>query len=179
MQGVISLLDERHWALVEDVWAELARDFGVSGVSITPFPHFSYQIATHYDPAALAAALVPLAQQTAPFRVRTTGLGVFTGAQPVLYLPVVRNPALTRLHETLWQLTAPIATERSPYYEPPNWMPHITLGYGDLTPASLSAIVRELATRDFNWDIPIDNFAFGTDGEETQQVAFRVPLQGT
>jgi hypothetical protein len=178
MQGVVSLLDARHWALVENLWAELAHDFGVRGVSVTPYPHFSYQIAPHYDPAALAALLAPLARQTAPFRVRATGLGIFTGIQPVLYIPVVRDPALTRLHEALWRLTAPVAAERSPHYEPLNWMPHITLGHGDLTPEILPAIVRNLASHDFNWKITVDNLAFiGTDGE-MQQLQFRLLLEG-
>ncbi len=42
MHGIVSLLDDQHYQLVEDLWAELKQEFAVEGVYITPYPHFSY-----------------------------------------------------------------------------------------------------------------------------------------
>ncbi len=42
MHGVVSLLDCHYSQVVEDLWAELERRFGVDGVYVTPYPHFSY-----------------------------------------------------------------------------------------------------------------------------------------
>jgi hypothetical protein len=42
MHGIVSLLDDRHYQLVENLWAELEREFSIRGVYVTPYPHFSY-----------------------------------------------------------------------------------------------------------------------------------------
>lgn len=49
MHGVVSLLDEQHYARVEQLWRELESTFGVRDLYNTPFPHFSYHVAQHYD----------------------------------------------------------------------------------------------------------------------------------
>jgi hypothetical protein len=80
MTGIVSLLDPLHYHFVEDLWAELKREFGVQGVYITPYPHFSYQVASDYKIELLEPILRNFAASHAPFQVRTTGLGIFTGA---------------------------------------------------------------------------------------------------
>ena len=40
MHGIVSLLDDEHYALVEDIWAELEKEFGVHGLYTTPFRIF-------------------------------------------------------------------------------------------------------------------------------------------
>jgi 2'-5' RNA ligase len=159
MHGVVSLLDRAHYEQVDHLWAELAEMFDVRGVYVTPYPHFSYHVAAAYDLDRLDPILQTIAGLTAPFRVRTTGLGVFTGSQPVLYLPVVRTAALSRVHAALWPAITPAAQDSSGYYHPDHWMPHITIGIGDVPPARLAAIIAHLATRSFDWEIPIDQFA--------------------
>src|SRR4051812_46659014 len=116
MDAVVSLLDETHYRLVEDLWAELEARFGVRGIYVTPYPPFSYHIAQHYDLAALEPVLRRAAQGATPFTVRTGGLGIFTGANPILYIPVVRDPALTEFHRRLWQAVDPAGVESAVYY---------------------------------------------------------------
>jgi hypothetical protein len=89
VHGLVSLLDDEHSARVEEVWRDLEREFGLTGISITPFPHYSYQVAREYDPVELETRTRQIASDALPFTVRTCGLGVFTGRKPVLYLPVV------------------------------------------------------------------------------------------
>ena len=38
MHGVVSLLDDEHYALVEDLWDELEKRLDVCGLYGTPFP---------------------------------------------------------------------------------------------------------------------------------------------
>ncbi len=102
MHGVVSLLDAQHYQAVESLWAELAATCGLRGVYVTPFPHFSYHVAAEYDLLALETVLRDFACRQAPFRVTATGLGIFTGVSPVVYIPVVRDPALTAFHQALW-----------------------------------------------------------------------------
>lgn len=176
MQGVVSLLDAPHEAQVAHLWAELDALFGVRGVYVTPFPHFSYQVAAHYDLTRLDPILRAQAGAMAPFRVRTAGLGVFTGAQPVVYLPVVRTARLTQVHAALWPALAPVAGGRNAYYHPARWMPHITIGFGDVSPAILAAISAHLAPRSFDWEIAVDQLALIYDSGAGQTLHARYPF---
>src|ERR1044072_6315745 len=99
MQGVVSLLDDRHYARVEAVCEERGQKFDVRGMYVVAYPHFSFQVAEQYDDAACENTLRELAARTHPFRIRTAGLGVFTVSSPILYTPVIRSPAFPRLHE--------------------------------------------------------------------------------
>jgi 2'-5' RNA ligase len=176
MHGVVSLLDSTHDAQVERLWAELAATFGVRGVYVTPYPHFSYHVAAAYDLARLDPILQAVAGMTAPFRVRTAGLGIFTGAQPVLYLPVVRTAALSRVHAALWPAVASVASDSNSYYHPDRWLPHITIGFGDVSPERLAALIGPLAARSFDWEIAIDQFALIYDSGAGQVVRARYPF---
>jgi len=176
MHGVVSLLDTEHYQAVESLWAELVTACGLRGVYVTPFPHFSYHVAADYDLPALEATLRDFARTQAPFRVTATGLGIFTGAAPVVYVPVVRDPALTAFHQALWARLEAVARGGSTYYAPGAWMPHITLVFGDATPARLPDVLRLLGGRSFNWDIAVDNLALIYDSGAGQTVRMSFPL---
>jgi len=62
-----------------------------------------------------------------------------------------------QFHEALWQEISSIGWGMEDYYHPSRWIPHITLGIGDINKDNLPHIVRFLAERDFNWEITIDN----------------------
>lgn len=173
MNGVVSLLDDEHYQQVEALWAELAECFGLQGVYITPFPHFSYQVADYYDTQQLEPILRQAASKISPFQIKTTGLGIFTGTQPVLYIPVVRSLELSQVHQTLWQAISQAGQGILDYYMPENWMPHITIGFGDLQPNLLPEVTRLLGTRDFTWEMTINHFAFIDNTGIQQQLLFR------
>ena len=157
MHGVVSLLDHEHHQLVKDVWAELAKEFAVSKVYGAPEPHFSYQVARHYNVKSLELALRRFVASKRSFQVKTGCLGIFTRPRPVLYIPVVRSPELTQFHEALWQEISCTGSGIEDYYHPSHWIPHITIGIGDVNKDNLPQIVRFLAERDLNWEITIDN----------------------
>lgn len=159
MHGIVSLLDDIHDQLVEETWAELDRELGLRGVYITPYPHFSFHVAEQYDYTQLNPLLEPFAAETPTFEVRTAGLGIFSGPLPVVYITVTRTPLLTRLHQAIWLLVEPTATGINAYYHPDQWIPHITLGHGDITWENLPAVIRLLSGRHFAWTIPINNLA--------------------
>ncbi len=157
MQAVISLLDYKHHQMVKDLWAELKKEFGVSKVYQAPEPHFSYQLARYYNLKSLESYLRQIAASKIPFKVRAGGLGIFTKPDLVLYIPVVRSPELMQFHEVLWQEIFNIGSGIEDYYHPSRWMPHITIGIGDIKKDNLPEIIHFLAERDFNWEITIDN----------------------
>lgn len=137
MYAIVSLLDEHHYTRIEDLWHDLEVECGLSGVTLTPLPHFSWHIASEYDYRRLEASLLELAASTPPFNVRTTGLGLFTGASPVLFIPIVKDPALADFHLQVWQRSQTTAIGASPHYAPEAWVPHITLAYGDVDAVKL------------------------------------------
>jgi 2'-5' RNA ligase len=173
MNGVVSLLDERQYAVVEQIWAELERGLGLRGVYATPYPHFSYHVARAYQMEQLETALAHLVNGLRPLTVTTAGLAIFTGTQPVLYVPVVRTPELSRLHQALWREVSRVASGIESYYAPERWLPHISLAFGDLAEHSLSGAMRLLSTRDFTWELPIDNVAIIEDTGKKQELRRR------
>jgi 2'-5' RNA ligase len=174
--AVVSLLDEPHGRQVEKLWTELAQRCGVHGIYATPFPHFSYHVATSYDLTRLEAALRRAARQLRPFRVRTTGLGIFQGKTPVVYVPVVRSPELTALHRRLWPLIDKAAGGTLDYYRPEHWVPHITLGHGDIQPEHLPDVVRVLSEHDLTWELTVSNLAVISSSGAPQGLHMRIPL---
>lgn len=160
MHGVVTILPQPYYAQVEALWDELEENFGLRGIRVTPFPHFSWQIGEEYDTAALQEALTRLSASQPPLQVSTTGLGLFTGERPVLFIPVVKSPQLAAFHQALWEALEPITIGASPYYSPQNWMPHISLVYDDLTAENMGVVLKSLACRTFNWEFTADNLSF-------------------
>src|SRR6266480_4235444 len=176
MHGIVSFLDNDYNRLVEERWTELERVFSVHGVYVTPYPYFSYHVAQDYDVDKIEPVLQRITSNITTFKVRTRGLGVFTGTSPVLYIPVTRSLELTQLHEELWQEIASASSGVQQYYNPDQWMPHITIGFGDISKENLSQIIPFLAERDFSWEITVNNLAFIYDTGTKQEMKSRFDI---
>lgn len=178
MQGVASILDEQHSDKVEALWSELEREFGLNFACVA-YPHFTYQVTERYDLAGIESALHEIAKSVAPFKITTSGLGIFTGASPVLYIHMVRQTELSLLHDTVWAAITPFAEGvHGHHYGPPNWIPHVTLAATDLTHDTLPDAVRLLSERRFNWELTIDNIALVVNARGTREDWHRFPLKG-
>lgn len=179
MAASASLLDDAHSEKVSALWDRLERDFGLKKVRISPAPHFSYQAARDFDLDALADVVSKVAEKARPLRIRTAGIGVFNGPAPVVYIPIVRSPELTRLQLALWSAGA-VATEHpSSEYHPASWIPHITLAQADVTPDALPGVVASLNEVDLSWDFEVDNLAIVRGrGDKPQEVLARYELGG-
>lgn len=176
LEAVVSLLDEVHDAQVRRVWAELERHFGLQGIYGAPYPHFSYHSAQDYPDDTVEDLLQQVAAATLPFTVRTSGLGVFSGSKPIVYVPIVRNPALEACHEALYGPLAQLAMNENTHYHPDTWLPHITLAYGDLDARVLPEVMRFLGERNFSWNIPVQNLALVYTRGQEQGIARQVTL---
>jgi hypothetical protein len=176
MDGIVSFLDSKHIQLVEELWADLEREFSVHGVYVTPYPHFSYHVAQVYDVDKIEPVLQRITSNITTFKVRTSGLGIFTGTSPVLYIPVARNLELTELHQELWEQISPSSSGAQEYYHPNQWMPHITIGFGDISKDKLSQIIPFLAERNYNWEITVNNIALIYDAGTKQELKSRFDI---
>ena len=151
--------------------------FSVRGAYITPYPHFSYQVALHYDLDKVASVLERITSNIATFQVRTTGIGIFSGASPVIYIPVVRSLELSLLHAELWNELSEAGSGIQEYYSPAQWMPHITVGFGDIDRDNLPEIVQWLNQHDFTWEFTVDNLAFIHDTGIRQELHSRYDIR--
>jgi 2'-5' RNA ligase len=114
-----------------------------------------------------------IARSRQAFRIEATGLGIFAGTPPVLYVPIVRTQELSGFHATVWKQAAPTATGTVDYYRPDHWLPHITLASGDIHKDNLPDVIRLLSERTLVWHITINNLALIEDTGEEQRVRFR------
>jgi 2'-5' RNA ligase len=178
MDGIVSLLDVEHQNRVESLWRELEQTFGLRGVYATRFPHFSYHVAEAYDESRLTSVLARLAQDHAPFHIYTTGLGIFTGPQPVLYIPVVRTPKLTLLHQELWLAVNEAASGTVELYHPRAWVPHITLANGDIHNEMLPDVISRIGGRSFSWKVTVARITVVISAGTTCERQLHFSLQG-
>ena len=175
MNGIASLLDQPATKRVEKLWQELESRCGLVGVKVTPFPHFSWQVTEGYDLPRLEATLQKFTRQTQPFTIRTAGLGIFTGKNPIVYVPIVKDGSLMHFHAQLWERTKGIAINPALYYAPDRWVPHITLAYNDVQRDNLNCALQSLVFESFDWEIQIDNLVFvaQTDNQTTETVRYQ------
>lgn len=163
MHGLVSLLPEPYYKRVTTIWQELETRFGLTGIQLTPFPHFSWQIGEEYAMELLEVAAQEVAAITPPLQITTTGLGLFTGPNPVIYIPVVKTPTLGAVHREIWQRFEHVGNGFNPHYRPESWMPHISLALDDVTADNIGAVMEWLAFQDFNWRMTIDSISYICD----------------
>lgn len=157
--AVVALFDDVHTARVKGIWSKLSVECGLKAINTTPFPHFSFHIAQSYDLDQLDDHLQEIAGQTAVFSVRTTGLSVFTGLEPVVYISLVASQPLLRLHQRLWEQTSSLGERVSGHYRPGFWVPHITLANRDVTPEAVACIMKQFSSQTFSWEIDVSQLA--------------------
>jgi len=179
MYGIVTLLDPATNVNMTSLWRELKLECGLDGSQGIPVPHFSWHIAAHYELDSLKEVIKTITKSAQPFMARTSGLGVFSGPSPVVYIALVKDEKLMRFHEILWQRTRHTGIDLSPLYAPEIWVPHITLAHSVLDGEALGCLMERLAFRPFKWVFPVDNLALIGQGENQQaESRFVYPFEG-
>ena len=179
MHGIISLLPEPYYKKVKLIWKGLEEKFGIKieGGKVTVHPHFSWQLAADYDAKKLEEILRDIAKETKPFAISTSGIGIFSVENPILYIPIVKTESLIKLHKTIWEKTTGARNGISQFYSPENWIPHISLTYENLTKEDLGKIIKELSTESYLWSFDLDNISFiSTPTGKMGELKFKIEL---
>lgn len=158
MLAIASLLDPGASQSTQKIWDQLENQCGLSGVKLTPRPHFSWQSAGIYDIDRVESALQEIALETGTFYIETSGLGIFTGLSPILYLTIVKTELLLNLHKKVWKAILPYSENQNAYYGPDSWIPHITLAYRDVTSDALACAIPDIVNLPLKMTITVDNF---------------------
>ena len=159
MLAITSLLSPPHVSHINTIIKRLEEKFGLDDVQATLDPHLTYQLAGVKKFSSLKKVLAEVAATTKPFPAFTTGLGVFPGPQPVIYIPVLRSDALNALHHRILSATAPLCLRTDKFSGPDCWLPHISLALHDTTPALLGPVLNFLNQEAYNMRLHIDNIA--------------------
>ncbi len=122
--------------------------------------HFSYHVAEDYDLDLLLPIIREISRERQPFKLQTSGLGLFSGEKPVIYIQLVKDLQLLQFQEFVWKRVSPAARGISPYYAPQNWMPHITMAQGNVNPKMLECMMGRIAYQAINWELVVDNIAY-------------------
>jgi 2'-5' RNA ligase len=157
MIAIASLLDDIYSEKVTELTNQLELRFGLKEVKMTPYPHLTLLTAEIPDMEELKDYLELICLETPVFNIRTTGLGIFPGENPVIYIPVLRTPPLNQLHSRLHKEVAEMSSEMGLNYNQNMWLPHITLALGDTSQELLGDVLSFLNNFRFNWKIKIDN----------------------
>jgi 2'-5' RNA ligase len=174
-RAVVSLLDADHEVAVRRIWDRLAVHGLETDLWVTPIPHITYHVADAYcDKMVENLSLV--AGETRPFMIRTAGLGMFSGENPVIYLPVVRNEAVDHVHGQIWHSMEQTADGANQLYSPPFWVPHITIGqvHGSrsATVDALMTVVSDLCP----WEIELTELAVIEGAGQGARTRARIPF---
>ncbi|SNR62598.1 MULTISPECIES: 2'-5' RNA ligase family protein [Hymenobacter] len=159
MLAITSLLNSQSAERINRLIKNLETEFGLDDVQATPDPHITYQLAGVRKLSALKQVLRDVARTTRPFVAHTTGLGVFPGPNPVIYIPVLRSDDLNLLHHRILQATAPLCLRTDKFSGPDCWLPHISLALHDTTPELLGPVLQYLNQQTFNLKLVINNIA--------------------
>ena len=151
MPGVIFLLDEVNHARVESLWDQMEREFGVAKGYPGAMPHFTIHLAAEYNLDATRVIVGQVARAQRPFTVPTSGLGVFTGEMPILYIPVIRTRTLDELHSRLYQ---------------------------ELAPQVLPALLEWLAHQPLSWQLEAATLAIGGETDISVELFGTFPFLG-
>lgn len=179
MHALVTTLPEPYYSQVESIWDNLEEKYNLKGIRITPIPHFSWQVADAYPEEEILKMMDAIASETRPFDARIKGIDFFIGQNPVIFLKVLKDQNLIKLHLKIWKEFFFTAKGPSLLYSPPLWRPHISLTYQDLTWKSMKEIYSYLKAQDFNWEFEVNNLALVCQaGDAVGKLKYQVQLTG-
>lgn len=176
--SIAGLLDDDSDAFVRNLWQLVEDELGIEHQFVNALPHITHIQARQVRRREVREALTRFAEMTAPYVVRTAGLGIFTGDKTAVYIPVVRNPLITTVQNTLIQALDGSIDDIPQTHFVDYWIPHITLLLPDMIGDHLPDVIQLLSTQDFTQEMTVTGFALLGDDPEDEREPFRVTLSG-
>ncbi len=179
MFAIISLVPKEHIPILNSISELLQENDAYAFSNKILYPHFSWQVAEGYQKEKLNKVLNDLASESTPFEIWITGIGIFTGIMPVLYLPIIKTSELVDFHTRIWIRTKEIVTKPIEYYDIEQWIPHITIYQQLGQNREFDVSLKKLINLPIKLKMKIDNIALGQIDEESARIIevfkFNVP----
>ena len=166
MYAIISELDYDASVMVKNLWARLRDACGLTAIYEFPTPHFTWFAAESIDRPVVTALVADLTARTQCLTILASGLGIFCGEKPVIYLPLVKTQEMIELHDWLWTQIEPHSEQKNKYYAPNNWMPHITLAINVVSRESLKCALETIAFEPIEMRFSVDNLIVVTQEDD-------------
>jgi len=157
MYSVVSILPSPYDLKVKSAWKDLERTCGMAPTQEPP--HFTWQVGVEYDESRAEKVISEIASSLKPFKVKTSGLGLFTSMKPVVYVPISRTPQLSEVHQQLWDSLDFQSHQFTPLHDPSVWIPHIPIVDGDVEERNLRDVLARLSWQNFDWEFEVNNLA--------------------
>lgn len=174
MYGIVTIVEGEQAEMIRGQWAAFAREHGPGSVKGQNIPHMSYHVAEAYDLRTVSAVLTRLASTTDPFSVRTSGLGFISAPYIVTWINLTRTPALSHLHQRLWDEAGQAGSGIVRRYHPDRWFPHVTLSDTPVLLGEAQRLSHTLMEGDRFRAIPVSNLAVIEETESGHGVRFHV-----
>lgn len=168
MYAVISVLDPDSSKTVNGIWLQLCQVCGLQAIYNLPTPHFTWLLADELKFDKAKSILAEISSNSQQMTLHTFGVGIFTGENPVLYLPLVKSREMISLHEAIWAQIQPLSESPKLYYSPKLWVPHITLALNDLNPDNLACAVNKIAFDPIELFVHVDNLSLVKQENDSQ-----------
>ena len=122
-----TLTEER----IFDVW-NAVHEAGISSSLLEAGyrPHLSLGVCNRLDASAFGTELSTFAASVAPFRLSLSSVGIFPGAEGVVFLGVTVTEQLLNIHAAFHKFFEKHAQEQREYYIVGTWVPHCTIAFG-------------------------------------------------
>jgi 2'-5' RNA ligase len=159
-----------------EAWGRIGGAFRQVNLAEPGLLHFSWHVAAAYRSDWVEDCLQETARDLSTIQTLSTGLGIFTTEQPVLYLPVNKNQLVADLHHVLWERLTPIAENVNPYYDPEIWIPHITLAYENANAEQISQMASSLLKQEMIFQLRFDHLALIFRNETKSGIVTRIPF---
>lgn len=144
---------------MQSTWDRIQRVFEIAGMTLTELPHFSWHVAEEYDFERLGKRLDQVVKNLSPVNLHIAGAGIFSGENPVIYLPVTKTPRISAIHTEISTWIRDYTSTTNPNYDPDFWIPHITLSSEGFNSDGICQVISELAYIPMNVGFPVDHFA--------------------
>jgi 2'-5' RNA ligase len=179
MQALVSLLEPTASSRIQALWQRLEERCGLRGIKSTPYPHFSWEVVDEFKQDTIDEILEQITSKAKPFTIQTSGLGLFTGLEPVIYIVIAKDQSLLDFHKMIWEKTENFGRNVNMHYMPDAWIPHVTLAHSDVDRKALLCAMEELSFLSLNWEIEIDNLALvGQAGNDVGILIRRFDFKG-
>lgn len=156
--AIASILNGEAYAATIAIWDDLERRHGLRAARNALYPHITFVFGECAgESVTLASELAAAAAAIAPLDVLIDGVGSFEGPSPVLFLRVLRDERLSNAHAVVAAAARRAGLLVREHYTPEAWVPHVTIGFRDVTPAQLPALRAELAARPTRYDGRLDS----------------------
>jgi 2'-5' RNA ligase len=157
--AVATLVNPSENSELQATWKWIFKVCQAQDVQPTRMPHLSWHVSMDYDAAALDDFLKHILPSLEPFDIRTTGVGIFSGEHPVVYLPVVKTRKIVELHELLFKGINHLTGSPNRFYNPDVWIPHITVVYESSLMENICGVINELARKPIETTLRFDHLA--------------------